>query len=91
MQCSTAKRVKGIVSLFSDGMSYPCPFSSCNLFLGAVLVCPPKISLFVVLSCHLVFRMYLRHLLMNVCSIRVVVLFTLHVSEPCSSTLEDSC
>ena len=31
--------------------------------------------------------MYLRHLLLNVCSIRVVVLVTLHVSEPYSSTL----
>ena len=46
-----------------------------------------QISLFVVLSWHLVFRMYLRHLLMNVCSIWVVVLVTLHVSEPYSSTL----
>ena len=46
-----------------------------------------QISLFVVLSCHLVFRMYLRHLLMNVCSILVVVLFALRVSEPYSSTL----
>ena len=46
-----------------------------------------QISLFVVLSCHLVFRMYLRHLLMNVCSIQVVVFVTLHVSEPHSSTL----
>ena len=46
-----------------------------------------QISLFVVLSCHFVFRMYLRHLLMNVCSIRVVVLVTLHVSEPYSSAL----
>ena len=46
-----------------------------------------QISLFVVLSCHLVFRMYLRHLLMIVCSSQVVVLVTLHVSEPYSSTL----
>ena len=46
-----------------------------------------QISLFVVLSCHLVLRMYLSHLLMNVCSIRVVVLVTLQVSEPYSSTL----
>ena len=46
-----------------------------------------QISLFVVLSCHFVFRMYLRHLLMNVCSIRVVVLTALRVSEPYSSTL----
>ena len=46
-----------------------------------------QISLSVVLSCHLVFRMYLRHLLMNVCSILVVVLVTLHVSEPYSSTI----
>ena len=46
-----------------------------------------KIFFFVVLSCHLVFRMYLRHLLMNVCSIWVVVLVTLHVSEPYSGTL----
>ena len=37
----------------------------------------------VVLSCHLVFRMYL----MNVCSVQVVVLVTLHVSESYSSTL----
>ena len=42
-----------------------------------------QISLFVVLSCHLVFRMYLGHLVMNVCSIRVA----LRVSEPYSSTL----
>ena len=35
-----------------------------------------------VLSYHLVFRVYLRHLLMN----GVVVLVTLHVSEPYSST-----
>ena len=46
-----------------------------------------QISMFVVVSCHLVFRMYLRHLLMNVCSIRVVVLVTLRVSEPYSSAL----
>ena len=31
-------------------------------------------AMFVVLSCHLVLKMYLRHFLMNVCSIRVVVL-----------------
>ena len=46
-----------------------------------------QISSFVVLSCHLVFWMYPRHLLLNVCNIRVVVLVTLHVSEPYSSTL----
>ena len=46
-----------------------------------------QISLFVVLSCHLVFRIYIRHLLINVCSIRVIVLVALHVSEPYSSTL----
>ena len=46
-----------------------------------------QISLFVVLSWELVFRMYLRHLLVNVCSIRVVVLFALHVSQPYSSSL----
>ena len=46
-----------------------------------------QISLFVVLFCHLVFRIYLRHLLTNVCSILVVVLVTLHVSESYSSTL----
>ena len=46
-----------------------------------------QISLFVVLSCHLGFRMYLRHLLMNVCNIQVIVLVTLHVSEPYSGTL----
>ena len=32
-------------------------------------------------------RMYLRHLLINVCSTRVVVMVTLPVSEPYSSTL----
>ena len=44
-----------------------------------------QISLFVVLSCHMVFRMYFRHLLMNIRSIRVVVLIALHVM-PYSST-----
>ena len=24
-----------------EAVSYPCPFSSCNLFPHAVLVCPP--------------------------------------------------
>ena len=39
-----------------------------------------QMCLFVVLFCHLDFRMYLRYLLMNVCSILFVVLVTLHVS-----------
>ena len=67
-------------------MSYPCSFSSCNLSPDAVLVCSPP-DFFVVLSCHFIFRMYLGHLLMNICSIRVVVLVALHVLEPYSSTL----
>ena len=50
----------------------------------AVLVCPPPDFFVCGLSCHLVFKM---NLLMNVCSIQVVVLVTLHVSEPYSSTL----
>ena len=54
-----------------------------NFFLAISFV----IYLFVVLSCHLVFSMYLTYLLMNVCTIWVVVSVTLHVSEPYSSTL----
>ena len=58
------------------------------LAISLLMLCWPvllQISLFVVLSCHLVFRMYLRH--NEVCSIRIVVLVSLHVSEPYSSTL----
>ena len=76
------------VGLFSEGVSYPCPFSSCNLSPDAVLVCPPPD--FFVCGFILPFGfhdIYFRHLLMNVCSIQVVVLVTLHVSEPYSSTL----
>ena len=69
-----------------------CP-THVNIFLAIslLMLCWSvllQISLFVVVSCHLAFRMYLRHLLMN--SIRVVVLVTLHISKPytvCSSTL----
>ena len=32
---------RDIVGLFSEGVSYPCQFSCCNLFSEAVLVCPP--------------------------------------------------
>ena len=67
-----------------------CPIMSIFFLQSLLVLCWSvflQISLFVVLSCHLVFRMYLRHLLMNVCSIRFVVLVTLHVSEPYSSTL----
>ena len=61
-----------------------------SIFFSFLMLCWSvllQISLVMVLSCHLVFRMYLRHLLMNVCSSQVVVLVTLHVSEPYSSTL----
>ena len=59
----------------------------CPIHVHFLLAISLQISLFVVLSCHLVFSMYLKHLLVNVCNILVVVLVTLHVSEPYSSTL----
>ena len=67
-------------------MSYPCPFSSCNLSPDAVLVCPPP-DVFVC-GCILTFNFQdvSQTFLMNVCGILVVVLVTLHVSEPYSST-----
>ena len=66
-----------------------CPIQvHCPLAVSLLMMCWSvflHISLLMVLSCHLVFRMYLRHLLVNVCSIWVVVLVTLRVSETDSS------
>ena len=52
----------------------------------AVLVCPPPDFFVCGFICHLVFRIYLRHLLINVCNFQVIVFVALHVSEPYSST-----
>ena len=68
-------------------MSYPCPFSSFNIFPGVVLVCPPPVFFVCGFILPFVFRLNFRHLLINFCSIRVVVLVALRVSEPYSSTL----
>ena len=77
-------------------MSYP---GKCfNFLIDAVFVCPLRqfvvcelvlpfnFIYLVILSCHLILRMYLRHLFMNVSSFVVLVLVTLHVSEPYSDT-----
>ena len=38
---SSLRPARDIVGLFSEGVSHPCPFSSCNLSPDVVLVCPP--------------------------------------------------
>ena len=38
---SMLRSARDIVGLFSEGVSYPCLFSSCNITPDAVLVCPP--------------------------------------------------
>ena len=70
---------------FLESVSYPCPFSSCNLSPVGL-----SSSRFLCLWIYLAiwFSGCISDiLLMNVCSIRVVVLVTLHVSEPYSSSL----
>ena len=76
-----------LVGLFSEGVSYPCPFSSYNLFADAVLVCP-RPDFFIVCGFILPFGFQeVSQTFVNECSIRVVVLVALHVSETYSSIL----